>query len=87
MFPENAVNHEDSKSAPVVLQIKDISGKLLYSEAKAQTRYATMMQASASHELRNPAAGIIYQMNNLREELLQLTKICTMMQTFITVFA
>lgn len=77
----------DLENASVVLQITDISGKLLYTEAKAQTRYVTMMQASVSHEMRNPTASIIYQLNNVRDDIQQLFKVCTMMQIILVKFA
>ena len=64
-----SVRTENLENSPVVIQISDISGKLLYNEAKAQTRYVTMMQASVSHELRNPTSSIIYQMNSVHEEI------------------
>ena len=68
-YSEALTAHDRLENSPLVIQIKDISGKLLYSEAKAQTRYVTMMQTSVSHELRNPTASIIYQLNNVREEI------------------
>lgn len=64
---------------PYVVQIQDVSGRMLYTEAHAKSRYASMMQASVSHELLNPLASMIYQFNNLRDEILQLIQVCTFM--------
>lgn len=68
------------EEAPVVVQIQDVSGKMLYTEAEAKQRYTTMMQASVSHELRNPLSSMIYQFRQLRDEIMQLLKICLLIQ-------
>lgn len=46
-----------------------MSGKLLYGEAQAQKQYMTMMQASTSHECKQPLTSITYQLQSLQKIL------------------
>ena len=44
---------------------------MLYDEAKAKQQYVTIMQASMSHEIRNPLASLTYKLTELRELIKQ----------------
>ena len=55
----------------LIIQLTDVSGKILYNEAKAKQSFVTMMQASTSHEIRNPLASLIYKLSDLRNYLKQ----------------
>ena len=55
----------------LVIQFNDVSGKMLYNEARAMQSFVTMMQASVSHEIRNPLASLTYKLNELRSLIKQ----------------
>ena len=42
---------------------------MLYNEAKAEQSFLTLINATVSHELRNPLVSIIGQRDNLKEIL------------------
>jgi signal transduction histidine kinase len=42
-----------------LIQIIDVSHKVLYNQAKAEQTYLTLVNASVSHELRNPLSSLI----------------------------
>ena len=42
-----------------LLQIIDVSDKMLYNEAKAEQSFLTLINAAVSHELRNPLNSLI----------------------------
>ena len=43
----------------------DISDKMLYNESKAEKTFLTLMNATVSHELRNPLNSLISGIENL----------------------
>lgn len=45
-----------------ILQIIDVSDKLLYDEIKAEYEFHSMINATVSHELRNPLNSMICQL-------------------------
>lgn len=60
-----------------MIQIIDIKDKMLYNEVKAEKKYLTLMNATVSHELRNPLNSLVSGIenmesyyNNLRQILL-----------------
>ena len=59
----------------LVVQFNDVSGNMLYNEAKAMQSFVTMMQASISHEIRNPLASLTYKLNDLRNHIQKSNKI------------
>ena len=70
MKNEGEYDEDTSTERPhIVIEVKDVSGKLLYGEAQAQKQYMTMMQASISHGCSQPLAGIIYQLQSLQKLL------------------
>ena len=68
------------------MQILDVSGKMLYSEAMAKQRFVTMMQATASHELRNPLASLIYKLQSLKSFVANSRKIDRRISNMIRTF-
>ena len=42
-----------------MLQIIDVSHKILYNESKAEQTFLSMINAAVSHELRNPLSSLI----------------------------
>ena len=43
----------------ILIQMIDMSEKMLYNEVKAEQAYLTMINAAVSHELRNPLNSLI----------------------------
>ena len=43
----------------VLLQVIDISDKMLYNEVKAEKSFLTLISATVSHELRNPLQSLL----------------------------
>lgn len=72
MLRVKQVDEDRSKFAlKRVVQIVDVSGEILYNQAKAKQSFTTMMQASVSHELRNPLACLIYKTTELKKLLMR----------------
>ena len=42
-----------------MIQIIDMSDKMLYNEAKAEKSYMSLINATFSHELRNPLSVLV----------------------------
>jgi len=42
-----------------LLQIIDVSDKMLYNEVKAEQSFLTLINATVSHELRNPLNSLV----------------------------
>ena len=42
-----------------LIQIIDMTDKILYNEAKAEQKFTTLMNGAVSHELRNPLSSLI----------------------------
>ena len=55
-YRDNSVN-----SSKKLIQIIDMSDKMLYNEVKAEQTFLTLINATVSHELRNPLASLIGQ--------------------------
>ena len=62
-----------------IIQLIDVSARLLYTEIKAQKEFLTLINATVSHELRNPLASLNSQ--------IQLLAICAkgLLQMFQTI--
>ena len=48
-----------------MIQIIDIQDKILYGEVKAEKTYLTLMNATVSHELRNPLNSLVSGIENM----------------------
>lgn len=60
------VKRSSSKSKnKFIIQFIDVSARLLYSEVKAQKEFLTLINATVSHELRNPLASLNSQIQQL----------------------
>ena len=63
------------KGEKILIQIIDVSDRKLYTEVNAEKTFLTLINATVSHELRNPLSSLIaqtMQMNNLFENLEEL---------------
>jgi hypothetical protein len=49
----------DESDYKTLIQIIDMSDKMLYNEVKAEQSFLTLINATVSHELRNPLASLI----------------------------
>ena len=54
------------KSEPFLVQIIDLSHKMFYSEIKERESILQLINATVSHELRNPLTAIINQVTQLK---------------------
>ncbi len=50
----------------------DISHRMLYNEAKIFQKFHTMMNATVSHELRNPLNSLIGDISNMKGNFINL---------------
>ena len=46
-------------SMKYVIQLIDMSDKILYNEVKAKEKFASVINAAVSHELRNPLNSLV----------------------------
>ena len=58
-----------------LIQIIDISDKILYNEVKAEQTFLTLINAAVSHELRNPLNSLIGQKLSMKSFLKNLKKV------------
>ena len=63
------------ESSKTVLQIIDMSDKMLYNEFKARQQFVTLINAAVSHELRNPLNSLIGQIESFIELMKNLKKL------------
>ena len=56
----------------IMIQIIDIKDKMLYNEVKAKQKYATLMNATVSHELRNPLNSLVSGIENMKSYFVNL---------------
>lgn len=54
-----SIKLENKSSLKQMIQIIDVSSKILYSEIKAEQQFITLISAAVSHELRNPLNSLI----------------------------
>lgn len=57
---------KDSEDSRIMIQIIDIKDKMLYNEVKAEKKYLTLMNATVSHELRNPLNSLVSGIENMQ---------------------
>ena len=48
----------DGQNFKTLIQIIDMSDKMLYNEVKAEQSFLTLINATVSHELKNPLGSI-----------------------------
>jgi signal transduction histidine kinase len=61
-----------------------MSDKMLYNEVKAEQSFLTLINATVSHELRNPLASLIGQRDSLKGVLKGLEHVISMMKPLET---
>lgn len=64
------MNKKDAEKK--LLQIIDVSNKMLYNEAKAEKTYLNLINAAVSHELRNPLNSIVAAVSTLMKYIYDL---------------
>lgn len=57
----------EQKEISMLIQLVDISDKILYTDVKAQHSFLEMINAAVSHELRNPLNSLIGQGCSMQE--------------------
>jgi len=62
-------------SQKLLVQLIDVSDKILYNESKAEQSFITLINAAISHELRNPLNSLVGQMNSMQSYLKNFAKI------------
>lgn len=63
-----------------MIQIIDIKDKILYNEVKAEKTYLTLMNATVSHELRNPLNALVSGIENMESYYQNLRQIVNFMK-------
>ena len=48
-----------------MIQIIDVSAKILYNEVKAENQFLNLITAAVSHEMRNPLNSLINQIDSM----------------------
>ena len=56
---------KNGKKDKILLQIIDVSDKMLYNEVNAQKSFLTLINAAVSHELRNPLNSLVGQVASM----------------------
>ena len=56
-----------SNSEKTLLQIIDMSDKILYNKVKAEKSFLALINAAVSHELRNPLSSLIGQIEQIQD--------------------
>ena len=54
-------NHEN-----IIIQLVDISKSILYDQVKAEIQFKELINATVSHEMRNPINSILFQNKNIK---------------------
>ena len=61
-----------------MLSIINVSDKMLYNDAKAEKSFLTLINATVSHELRNPLNSLIGQIDSMNDFLIKLYHMISM---------
>jgi len=59
----------------ILFQVVDVSKSLLYNKVQAQTEFLSLINATVSHEMRNPLNSILNQNLNLHNILKEMKTI------------
>ena len=65
MLKVTEIYEEVNQSKKLLIQIIDMSDKILYNEVNAEKSFLTLINAAISHELRNPLNSLVGQMNSM----------------------
>lgn len=66
---EDLAQFDTEENQKILFQIIDVSDKILYQKANAEKSFLTLINATVSHELRNPLNSLIGQITNMTELL------------------
>lgn len=61
VFKVCKIYEELTHSEKIIIQIIDMSDKILYNEVKAEQSFLALINATVSHELRNPLSSMVGQ--------------------------
>ena len=50
----------------IIIQLVDISKSILYDQVKAEIQFKELINATVSHEMRNPINSILFQNKNIK---------------------
>jgi signal transduction histidine kinase len=59
MLKVTEIYEEVNQSKKLLVQIIDMSDKILYNEVNAEKSFLTLINAAISHELRNPLNSLV----------------------------
>jgi nitrogen-specific signal transduction histidine kinase len=59
MLKVNEIKDDESESKKILIQLIDMSDKILVNEQKAEQSFLTLINAAISHKLRNPLSSLI----------------------------
>ena len=63
---ETNADGETEQVKKILVQLIDVSDKMLYNEVKAEQQFVALINAAISHELRNPLNSIITEIMHIR---------------------
>ena len=67
-----------------LLQIIDVSDKMLYGEVRAEQVFLTLINAAVSHELRNPLNSLIGQVTSMKDFFIGFEKVIAFLNQNLT---
>ena len=59
MIKVNEIVEDESESRKTLIQLIDMSDKILYDEQQTEQSFLTLINAAISHKLRNPLNSLI----------------------------
>ena len=59
------IKDQFNKEEKYLMQLIDVSDKMLYNEVKAEQSFLTLINATVSHELRNPLNSLLGQIQTM----------------------
>lgn len=74
-------NFSFGKEECTLVQVIDLSEKILYDQAKARSEFLSLINATVSHEMRNPINSILNQCSLLADIVYSLTNLLSSLQS------
>ena len=66
MIKVNEIVEDESESRTTLIQLIDMSDKILYDEQQTEQSFLTLINAAISHKLRSPLNSLIGQMESMK---------------------